>query len=552
MLSLLAFLVILGVLVTGHEFGHFIVAKLAGVKVEVFSIGFGQALIKKKIGETEYRIAWLPIGGYVKMLGQEGPDGDPIPKEEIARALPNKPAAVRIAIALAGPVMNILMPIGISVALYGLSPNFENLLSSRVGAVDEGLSAYNAGLRAGDQIVAIDHQRVDAFWEVSKRIGQYDESLGPMRFQVLHQGATEPVELALTPDRIEETDSDLNVTRVHYRIGYQPYYQASDVVLGVKGGLLEQAGLQNFDRIVAINGIETRRYFELEQLLKAAQGTLTLKVLRGSPLMEQMPFLQSRTEHTLTVELSEPKDLSLELQPAGRCIASVQPGLPFKEGDCLMAVDGERHSLGAFLLNALQNRPGEPRKITVLRDGEEIEITHTLAKETWTDPLAGEVSRWRTGFMLFSAGDGMVSIEQTKNEKRLAFAWHHAMERVWGDIDNTLQSLLGMVRGNVSPTQLSGPVTIFYLAGEFAQAGFEQFLRLMVLLSLSIAVLNLVPIPGLDGGQILVAFVEGIMRRPLPEKVRMGLQVAGLLCIVGLMLFALGNDLMRLWRISHM
>ena len=138
-----------------------------------------------------------------------------------------------------------------------------------------------------------------------------------------------------------------------------------------------------------------------------------------------------------------------------------------------------------------------------------------------------------------------------ENRDRVAHGWFEAVTQVPRELELTLRSLGGMFSGQVSPTQLSGPLTIFHLAGSQAEAGLDHFLRLMVLLSLSIGLFNLLPIPLLDGGHILVAGVEMVTRRPLPPRIQAGMQYVGLVLILALILFALGNDAVRTWRLTN-
>ena len=163
--------------------------------------------------------------------------------------------------------------------------------------------------------------------------------------------------------------------------------------------------------------------------------------------------------------------------------------------------------------------------------------------------MPGEVQLWRLGFSM--PRQSLIPAPKVQSEERLAHGWYEATTQVPKEIEVTLRTIGGMVSGNVSPTQLSGPLTIFHLAGSHARAGLDQFLRLMVLLSLSIGLFNLLPIPLLDGGHILVASVEMITRRPMPERMQAGLQYVGLVLILALLLFALGNDAVRTWRLTN-
>lgn len=564
MVTLLAFVVLIGVLITVHEAGHFVVAKLAGVKVEVFSIGFGRAILSKRIGETEYRIAMFPVGGYVQMLGMNaetaikahpgaeaaGKAGHP----DAGRDLLSKPPLVRIAIYLAGPAMNLVLPFLILLPVFTLGDRSSVVLDSAVGAVDQGLPAYAAGLRAGDRIVAIDGEPVEAFWQVAAAIRDYDADKGTLALTVARAGTT--VDLAVKPKLVERTDRRVKFSKETWHIGFQPAFLAPDVAVTGPDTALARAGVRTFDRILAVGARPTPRFVDaLDALSALAPGSTTpLEVERDAPLDAQFGFLVALRRHTLSYTSPEnPSDISqVGLDHAGACVRSVAPdtaaGKALQVGDCILSVDGNPHSLGAFVQGRLANGPEQDKRLKVRRDGAELEVTIAPQKVVHTDPMAGDIEQWQLGLVLFGRPDGLVAPGLVPNTHRLSYAWDTAVEQVGYELSVTLNMVTGLFTGRVSPTQLGGPITIAAVAGQYAKAGIEHFLQLMIMLSLSIALLNLLPVPGLDGGHILVAAIELIVRRPLSPRARQGLQVVGAVMILLLVLFVTGNDLLRQWR----
>lgn len=554
MLTIAATIVLLGVLITVHEFGHFVVAKLSNVKVDVFSIGFGPPLVKIRRGETEYRIAQLPLGGYVRMAGQD--PSDPSDSADVGRRLHDKPPWVRILIAAAGPAMNVILPFFILFPFYGLSDIFEQVASNEVGAVDRGLPAWAAGLREGDHIVEINGEPIHAFWQIAKHIDAYDDADGPLRMSVSREDDDEPIALVVRPERVEQTDSVLGFARDPYRIGYQPGFLAPDIAVTDSSGPLAHAGMQTFDRVTSANGEETPRYVDfLRALTQAKAGDLVeLHIERAEPpLLDTVPFVRLRREHAIRVRA--PADASTEtawgVRHAGACITTRDPTGPaaaLQRGDCILAVNGEAHTLDAFLLISLMHEPETPKKLTVLRDGEPRDFEIALEKVVRHNPFAGEITHWRAGLTLLTRPDALVPMNRIKNETRAAHAWYRTNERVEGQIWMTVHSLAGLLTRRVSTDQLSGPLTIAYLAGRAAKAGLAQYLGLMVMISLGLALLNMLPIPVLDGGQILIAAIEMVIRRPVPLGIQMKLMHVGVVLVFALIVLAVSNDVVRMVR----
>jgi regulator of sigma E protease len=588
MLALVAFLVLLGVIVTIHEFGHFIVAKLSNVKVHIFSIGFGQAIFSKVIGETEYRIAWIPLGGYVRLHGMEkefgevdsqsqaGIDEDilensatpeleseTISQEDLdqGRSLSDKSPLTKILIFLAGPVMNLILPFLVLPPFYYFSQKYDQEMSSHIGALDEGLPGYQAGLRDGDQVLEINGEKVYAFWQIAKWVKRDQNTDPPLKIKV--KRGNQILDFEVKPKEIQETDKFISTKTSHKVIGFQPFALAADLLLN-QDSTWSKFGVKSFDRLLEINGHKVERFFEIDPILKQLDlnTPITLVVERLSGIDPKFDFLQNAHRIAVTLppmaqwDVKIPQLSAQGIKQAGNCIVSLHPNFVASEqlkiGDCIVAVDGMRNQLASFIASRIQHEPEKTKKLTVLRDGKEIEIDFQLKSQTLDNPLAGELTYWPLGFQLLSLArpDSRTDAIMVDNhEERLAFAWWKTVDLVQSEVLRSVMTIGGMFQGNVSPTQLGGPVTIFYLAGENAKAGFDRFLMLMVVLSIGIAILNLMPIPGLDGGHILFATIELLIRKPLPAQVKMTIQSVGVLLLFGLILFALGNDIMRMFRV---
>ncbi|MEE9254557.1 MAG: RIP metalloprotease RseP [Pseudomonadales bacterium] len=436
--SALALIVTLGVLITFHELGHFLVARALGVKVLRFSVGFGTALWKHVGREgTEYVIAAFPLGGYVKMLDErEGP----VPVEELGAAFNRKSPWARIAIALGGPLANLLLAVVVYwiVMITGVSG-----LVPFIDAVDADSPAGRAGMSGRQEVLAVDGEDT-ATWQ--------------------------SVTMALAA-----------------RLG-----DTGEIELRVKG-------------------IEDERVAEYQIPVEDWQKDADLPDLLGS--------------------------LGLEpLWPAivGRVVpdsAAARDGV--RAGDLVVAVDGDAISSWPDWVKRIEQAPETTLELGVIREGQHITLSVTPGSRA---NEAGET----LGFL------GVGPVYREIRHGPLA-AIPLAVGEMVDKTVLTLDMVKKMIMGLVSTKNLSGPITIAKLAGDTARNGIEQFLSFLALLSVSLAVINLLPIPVLDGGHILFFLIEIGLGRPLPERVQIwGLQI-GVFIVASIMLLALYNDLTRLF-----
>lgn len=558
MIGVLGAVLMIGVLITVHEFGHFVVAKLSGVKVEVFSIGFGAPIIKGRIGETEYRLAWIPLGGYVRMLGHD-PTDEPEPQDR-GRSLYDKPPLVRILISAAGPGMNILLPLLIIPPLVWLAASYDEVADNQIGGLDQAMPAYTAGLREGDAIVGIDGEEISAFWQIKREIEDYTADDGAIDITVERPGEGKKT-FAVTPAARTITDPLLGFTRTEYFIGYMPAFLSNIVAIKDPAGPVAQAGVQTFDRITAVGETETPRFVDVERALAAlAPGeTVPLTIERDAPLIgegaalgERFPFLQRIDRQTLSYT-APPAGTAPGIRTASTCVRTLDPDHPAAEvlrvGDCLLAVDGREQSLGAFLGRELDNSPEAQKQVTLLRDGETLTVPLARKEFTYSDPFAGEQTTSLPGFTFPGGPDAIVAARMVANKDRFAHGWYAATSGLARGFEQTARVLGGLFTASVPANQLGGPLSIFYVAGESARRGIEDYIGMMVMLSLGIGLFNLLPVPLLDGGHILVAGVEMVTRRPPSKETQIKLMYVGLALILGLFLFATFNDIMRMLRV---
>ena len=445
--TILITLFTLGILVSIHEFGHFWVARRCGVRVLRFSVGFGRALWRR-VGRdgTEYVLAAIPLGGYVKMLDER--EGS-VPQQELHRAFNRQPVLSRMAIVAAGPIANFILAVLVFYVLYmvgvrGVAPV--------VGEVEPDSPVAIAGLRPGDELVSVDGKLTPTRQAVSmqllKRLGESGEIR--LRFAAPGSEAAREASVPIRDWRKEQDEPDLlgglglafELPVIEPRI--------SEVVAG---SAAESAGLRSGDRIVSVDGSPVSTWEDWVQVVRASPGvSLPLQVERGDGRLE-LRLLPARVE-----------------QPDGTVVG--QAG------------------------------------------------------------VSAVIPEWPEEY-LRSERYGPVG------------AWRPALNQTWSLVLFTVDSTRKMIEGLISPKNLSGPITIAKVAAASARSGLESYIGFLALLSISLGVLNLFPIPVLDGGHLLFCLVELVKGSPVSERVQMlGYQV-GLLILVSVMALALFNDISR-------
>ena len=455
--SVLALLVTLGILVTVHEFGHFWVARRCGVKVLKFSIGFGKA-VKTWVGKdgVEYVIAPIPLGGYVRMLGQEDTsvaDAEAVPAEDRSKSFAAKSVWQRMAISAAGPAANFLLAIVIFWIIniaYGTSG-----VAPIISSVVEGSVAERAGLESGDEILSVDGEPTLIWQQVALQlIGRMGES-GSVTFLVkgAESSAARDVSVPILGFMADSTEP-----RPLKALGITQIDIPAVIDKLVEGQAGDQAGLLAGDRIVSVAGQRVDGWSQWVEIIRASpELALIVAVERGDQLIE------------------------LSLTPA----------------------------------------------LTELPDGSKIGIIGAYVQQVDYDALVPREMRREVKYNAASAI--MPAITETYEKSVFVLA-----------------SIKKMIVGLISVKNINGPITIAQVAGETASYGLNVYLGFLALLSISLGVMNLMPIPILDGGHILYNLIEIVTRRPVPEKVQaFGLQI-GLLLISGIMVLAVYNDVTRL------
>lgn len=445
----LAAVIVLGPLIAIHEFGHFWVARRLGVKVLTFSIGFGPAFLKWKDRQgTQYQIAAIPLGGYVRFADER--EGE-VPPEDLPRAFNRQPVLGRMAIVAAGPLINLVFAVFLYWVIFLQG---SETLRPVIGRVLPETPAAVAGIETGDEIVAIDGKPVQDWEGINYALIDRMGESGELTLTLRPEAGGEPRQLSLALDRFL-SGREVDPFR---EVGFMPWQPPLDPVVGdtLPEGAGARQGLKPGDRILAVDSVAVRTWQDFVEVVRVMpEQSIEVRLQRGE------------------------KSLNLRLTPAG-------------EKDDQGIVRGR---LGIGVKEQPVEFPAAYRR----------------------------------------------SVEHGPVEALgLAFAKTGAL------IGFTLDSMAKMVQGLISVNNLSGPITIAKVAGQTAAMGWQALLGFMALLSVSLGVLNLLPIPVLDGGHLVYYALEGLMRRPVPERMQMlGVRI-GIVMLMSLMLLAIFNDLSRL------
>lgn len=447
--------VALFILVTIHEFGHYWVARRCGVKVLRFSIGFGPVLLKRQIGETEFAFSAIPLGGYVKMFGEnttEQEQEESITQAEEALSYSHKTVWQRMAIVLAGPIANFILAVLVYFLVFmggtrGIAPI--------VGELETDSIAASAGLEEGAEILSIDGQETptwaDVYAELIKRIGDTGEIRVDWRFPDTQATHTSQLEIQRWQSKAQEPD-------ILGSLGVAPFTPIIDAVISevISDSAAQRAGIQKGDRILETDGKDTALWQDWTEIVRQSPG-------------KELAVLLLRGDSNEQIELVLVPDATLDEDGLEIGLAGVQVEAP--------------------------------------------EWDESMKRDRTYSPLSA-----------FSAATG----------------------RTWDMSVFILGTIKKLFTGQVSTKSLGGPISIAKFAGDSAEAGWQTFSQFIAMMSVMLGVMNLLPIPVLDGGHFLFYAVEAIKGSPLNEVIQGMAMRVGMIAIFGIMLLALYNDFSRL------
>jgi regulator of sigma E protease len=429
MTTVVSFIIVLGILVTVHELGHFLVAKAIGLGVERFSIGFPPKMFGFMIGETEYCVSWIPLGGYVKLKGED-PDEEAQKDVDNPKHFMSRPPHQRAAVTIAGPLMNLALAFLLMPMVFVMGTTIPTILDKPpvVGWIQPDSPADRAYINKGDRILNFDGEPVPTWGKLDRKIAS----------------AAGKVDIVLDgPGGIRTVSLDIGV-KDEMDLGIYPQM---DPVIGtlVPGFPAQKAGIHEGDRILALGGVPVSHFKEVARIIRASAG----------------------------------KSITFSIE-----------------------------------------RDGGQRNIPVIPE---------LDENTGYGRV-GITSRMETTVQRF----GIIEALKMGTAKNLEL------------LGLTFSFIWDLVTLNSSIKNLGGPIMIFQVTGQAAKAGFAIFIEFMAFLSLQLGVLNLLPIPVLDGGQLVFLTIEGVKRKPLDLRTREMAQRVGLFLLLFLILVISYNDIVRI------
>ena len=547
--SIVGMIILLGGLIFFHELGHYSVAKLFGVKVEIFSLGFGKKIFSKQVGETTYCLSLIPFGGYVKLMGDDPYKG--VPANEAERAFCTQKLYKRFCIVAAGPVSNLLLAyVLFTIVFFSGQP----MVATRIGSVSLHSPAWEAGLRSKDNVTEVNGKKVAHWIEI-------EETLKPLLGQKieikLERGNTElKVPVQVSKMRLKNAYGEDEETGGIKGISPNPL----EPVIGISNpkSIAYLAGLRTGDTLTRIESKPVLIFEDINETLKsvwAAQKPITISFKR-----KPTPEAKDVPEQTVTLNLPKiSKDnsefgieTSLGIYPSEVFVRQLSPGSPAEKGG--LKVGDRVVSLGGSPLYSFdeiveyvqgQGAKKEEAKLVVERDGESIPLNLKPIETEQEDSVTHKkVKKHMIGlspWAIYHEPD-FVSFKIREPVPLIKHAIHETNDLA----KKMLISLVKLAKGNISVKNLGGPVLIASVAGKSLDAGIIPFLQMMALISINLFLLNLFPVPVLDGGHLLFFVLEAIKGKPVSIRTMEIANQIGMILILMLVGLTLFNDITRI------
>lgn len=543
LINLLRFVALIGALVFVHEFGHFMWAKLFNVKVLKFSLGFGPRVVGYRHQETDYCVSLVPLGGFVKMLGED--PSDHVAPEDIPRSFHKQRLWKRFVIVLAGPLMSLVFPVLLYFVVF---LGQTDLTAPVIGTVVPGMPAEGR-LLPGDRVLSIDDRAVNSFQDIREAVAA--AAGHELRFVV--QRGEQTVTARVTPEAVR-VEHALDIVEVAGRAGISAGFALPVIAVRGTGTPAAVAGLRTFDLVTMYAGTPIRRRTDLDRVLQTSRGaTVPVGFLRPRAVEGALGGL-------LDLEVFDPGLAQITPEPGANEVArrtgienpdlyvsDVSPTSPeyqmgLRRGDRIVSVDGVSPASWERFHEGIMAGGRDLRTLRFLHDGREAQGAFSLRPTSWTDEFGQRYVRIAFETRNWVPTDAEPPID---NPAPTLYALRAALRQTTEAVRFLSTGIVRVLQGRVSIRTVGGPIMIYDVTRSTAPDGLWGFLWLMALVSINLGLVNLLPIPTLDGGHLLFFVVEGVIRRPVPLWIRQTASVMGLLVVVGVMCIAFKNDLQR-------
>jgi regulator of sigma E protease len=540
--TIIPFVILLGILIFVHELGHFLVARWCGVRVEVFSLGFGKKILKYKKGDTTYALSIIPLGGYVKMFGEQ--PGADISEEDKKVAFTHKTVWQRIAVVLAGPLMNFFFAI---VIFFVVAMAGEDAKTPVLGDIATNTPAYAAGFRSGDKLVTVNGKAISTWDDFQKSLNLKEATELRLDVQVEREGTQEKSTFAVTAKPEANPNPLSSFDFVGSIEGLAPY-SAGTTVGVLDSSPLKALGLKTGDTLLSINGKKVTYWRELDSVFAqvSPKEALTLEVLDTEKASEKpsvVTLAASSSGNAYSLQ-------GLGIESSELYLGQVIEGSPamlagLHKMDRLVSINKVILQKWEDVIGNIKSFDGKnPVAVTVLREGKNIDLSITPKLTTQMTVSGTEEKRYTIGItpVINMAAPELMVVKASNPFQALV----RGTERTWDVTVMTVMSFVRLFQAKISPKNIGGVISIGQAASETFKVGWIQFFQMMAVISVNLFILNLLPVPVLDGGHLVFYVIEVVKGAPLSLRKMEIAQQVGLALLMSLMVFALFNDFTRL------